>query len=93
MTTLNFALNRRQAFLEGFLRGLSAPLCLFGSYELTQIPPPSFISLEGPSIADALRSDWSRVGLAIDGAIKEYGQKAYHIGPVPHPELLEKYEI
>lgn len=64
---------RRQAFRHGFLKGLGAPVMLFGdfpldsamtNYEFQPLPSRKHGSVAG---------DWLRVGAAIKSAVKKGG--------------------
>jgi len=65
----------RQAFANGVLKGLGAPLMLYGVFHspvLTDIKP---INLAERSDSDALAGDWRKVGLDLQTAIKRYEQE------------------
>lgn len=65
----------RQAFVRGFVRGLAAPVALFGTYTAPAIPKP--ITIVPPSHyrsdAEALAGDWQRVGAALRNTLQAHG--------------------
>lgn len=64
---------RRQAFKHGFLKGLGAPIMLFGNYELdSSIATCEFKPLPSRK-RGSIAGDWRQVGLAIRSAVKKVG--------------------
>ena len=60
---LTYPSTRRQALVRGFWKGLAAPVMLFGVGAAPIIPEPIQISPPGLTGEDALRSDWTRLGV------------------------------
>ncbi|KQU75936.1 MULTISPECIES: hypothetical protein [unclassified Rhizobacter] len=77
---IDFALDPKEAFARGFMRGLASPVILFVHNEAPSLPgvqrvePPA----SGREIAAALASDWARIGESMHRAVHrhEQGQQA-----------------
>jgi hypothetical protein len=67
------------AFQRGFLRGLGAPALLFSDYKAPVVHTPTKITVRQLEIAgdyddaEALASDWRRVGGDLRAALRQYG--------------------
>lgn len=61
---------RRQAFVQGFWRGLASPFDLYaGDRPPTSIDPKA-VDVQNPAAqSDGLRGDWSRVGMQLRKAM------------------------
>jgi hypothetical protein len=69
MTNIDLTTTPRKALLQGFWKGLAAPLMLFGSHSLpAQAQPGEFQPLPNRMSSQAL--DWVRVGNALRAAAK-----------------------
>lgn len=74
MSIINFSDTPVKAFYNGFLKGLSAPIMLFGRFnmpELTEIRP---IHIENLTIEQALSKDWNAVGSDLKKVIEINGK-------------------
>jgi hypothetical protein len=74
MSVLNFKHTSRQAFLDGFMKGMAAPVMLYHLELDPPIPVLEPIRTEKLSVMEALARDWARVGgdmrAAIDSHVK-----------------------
>jgi hypothetical protein len=69
MTNIDLTTTPRKALLQGFWKGLAAPLMLFGSHSLpAQAQPGEFQPLPNRMSSQAL--DWVRVGNSLRAAAK-----------------------
>lgn len=76
MMILNFQLKPTSAFTVGVLKGLGAPLLIYGQFEG---PVPVRIDPVTPQYSqNALADDWRMVGGDIRRALKVYGESAKH---------------
>lgn len=69
MIILDFSNTSKQAFKHGFMKGLSAPVMLFGQFT---VPPLREIKpITPPSINDeqALANDWKAIGMDFNKVI------------------------
>ncbi|MCL2829392.1 MAG: hypothetical protein FWD77_01490 [Betaproteobacteria bacterium] len=64
---------KRQAFYRGFWSGLAAPVDLFSQVDLPEARAAR-TRVKSPLLgaAEALRSDWVKIGKDMDNAIKTY---------------------
>lgn len=63
--------SRAAAFKRGFLKGLGAPIVLFGTFDLAQSEADDFKPIELPKrVRGSLKDDWRAVGNALSGAAK-----------------------
>jgi hypothetical protein len=70
MTTIDLTTTQRKALLQGFWKGLAAPLMLFGSHSLpVQAQPGEFQPL--PDRMSSPAQDWVRVGNSLRDAAKK----------------------
>ena len=72
MMIADFDATPRQAFLQGFWKGLGAPYLLYGDFEMPPLPEISPVAV--PTGDAALAGDWRKVGLDIRSAIDAYAQ-------------------
>jgi hypothetical protein len=77
---IDFASDPKEAFARGFMRGLAAPVTLFGHNDAPSLPGVQMVEPPAPGreIADALASDWVRIGESMQRAVHrhEQGQQA-----------------
>ena len=68
---VNLSSSRRNAFKRGFIKGLSAPVMLFGDFEVD----PSIAHYEFQSLPTRKRGsmtgDWLRVGVSLKTSMKK----------------------
>lgn len=74
MTLIDFDQHPHAAFKQGFLKGLGAPVILFGHFEAPPIQEIAPIETTVASDADALARDWLQVGNDMRAALVKYGQ-------------------
>jgi len=74
MFTLDFRSSRRDAFVQGFLKGLASPARLYHHEEAQTTP--RFVEIKPPSypIAEALAGDWARIGADMTKVIEQNGK-------------------
>lgn len=78
MILLDFDSSSRQAFTQGFLKGLGAPLVLFGGFQAPSLPAVAALTVPAQSPMDALAQDWARIGLDMHCAVNHYGEECKH---------------
>jgi hypothetical protein len=77
MVIIDFSDTKKQAFVRGFSKGISAPLMVFGQFtapslpEIKQIIPPSLTDEE------ALSNDWKVIGEDFYKVIAKYGEDSH----------------
>lgn len=74
MILLDFNSSPRAAFAQGFLKGLGAPVVLFGHFAGPQIPAVQQIVPPGQS--STIAGDWAKIGDDIRNATVHYGKEA-----------------
>lgn len=72
MSLLDFNDTPKQAFVNGFMKGLGAPLMLFGTYNAPALAPLQMIPLSKTSQMKSLHNDWLRVGMDLRTAVNQY---------------------
>jgi hypothetical protein len=72
MLLINFNLSPKSAFAQGFMKGLGAPVVLFGRFQAS--PSVEIQPIIVPS--SGLGSDWRKVGDDIRSAARAYGETA-----------------
>ncbi len=66
----------RQAFANGFLKGLGSPLMLYGVFHPPELQQVDHLKKTERSDADALAEDWLKVGIDLKTAIARYEQES-----------------
>ncbi len=66
----------RQAFANGFLKGLGSPLMLYGVFRPPKLQQVNPLKTPERSDLDALAGDWLKVGLDLKSAISRYEQES-----------------
>jgi hypothetical protein len=74
MLIINFSNTPKQAFAHGFIKGLAAPMILFGNYTAPPLPEINWISLPSDSPDQSLANDWKNIGTDFKNAIVIYGK-------------------
>jgi hypothetical protein len=73
MILLDFNFKPRAAFAQGFLKGLGAPVVLFGRFAAPQLPVvPQVVP---PGRSSSIAGDWSNIGNDIRNATSRYGKE------------------
>ena len=75
MVIIDFSNSSKQAFKHGFLKGLAAPVMLFGNFNAPPLLEIKQISF--PNITDdqALNNDWLAIGSDFNNVITRYGKE------------------
>ena len=76
MLLINFNLSSNSAFLQGFTKGLGAPVMLFGNFEAPTMPVVLPVQPATQAPLAAIAGDWARVGNDIRAASRNYGQES-----------------
>jgi len=73
---INTSNSTKKVFINGFWKGMAAPVMLFGSFaapERTEVKP---LQLVFKTDLEALSSDWNAIGLDLKKVIENNGKKA-----------------
>ncbi len=73
MILLDFNSKPRAAFAQGFLKGLGAPVVLFGKFAAPQLPVVH--QVVPPGQLSSIAGDWSNIGNDIRNATSRYGKE------------------
>lgn len=74
MLILNFAAPARQAFRNGFQKGLGAPFMLYGTFT-TPVPYAPITPVVPTTSPAGLAGDWQRIGNDLRSAITQHEQE------------------
>ena len=74
MLIIDFEATPLHAFGTGLLKGLAAPMMVFGHYETRTSAVPPMIELPATTIESSLLGDWQKVSTDIRKAVEIYGQ-------------------
>ncbi len=74
MPVIDFDQTPREAFAQGFLKGLGAPAVLFGCFEMPDMPEIKPLEMPTRQDQEALAEDWRKVGMGIRTAMSAYEQ-------------------
>lgn len=74
MLLIDFNSKPRVAFAHGFLKGLAAPVVLFGNFAAPQIPAVQ--QIVPPGQRSTIAGDWSKIGDDIRNATTSYVKEA-----------------
>jgi len=75
MVIIDFSNTPKQAFKSGFIKGLSAPIMLFGRFNAPNLPKINTISLPTINTEQALSNDWKVIGNDFSNVIARYGKE------------------
>ncbi len=75
MVIIDFSKTSKQAFINGFSKGLAAPVMLFGSFDAPPLVEIKQIYAQPISDENALQSDWYKIGTDINNVISRYDSK------------------
>lgn len=76
MLNMNFTHTPRQAFTQGLLKGLGAPYLLYAQVDWQARAVIAPITLPSHTTAQALRTDWQKIGMDMQSVITHYDQTA-----------------
>lgn len=74
MLLINFKNTAKQSFVNGLLKGMAAPVVLYGTYTVEKLPHVKKIVLTKKSIHQSLASDWYAVRSNVKKAAVKYGE-------------------
>jgi hypothetical protein len=74
MLIVNFSTTPKQAFTHGFIKGLAAPIILFGNYTAPTLPEIKWIALPSESPDQSLAKDWKNIGTDFKNIIVIHGK-------------------
>lgn len=74
MILINFKKTAKQSFANGVLKGMAAPVMLFGSFTAQKLPQVSKIEIKSNNINQSLASDWYAVCSDINNSVVKYGE-------------------
>ena len=75
MLLINFNLSPNAAFVQGFTKGLGAPVMLFGNFKAPTMPAVLPVQPASQAPLAAIAGDWNRVGNDIRTAVRSHGQE------------------
>lgn len=70
---LDFSHNKKDAFLNGFVKGLAAPIMLFGMFPIPPLADITYISTDTIS-QKSLYDDWNVIGSDFAKVISTHGK-------------------
>lgn len=76
MFIIDFHASRRKAFQHGFMKGLAAPVMVFGAFTAPDVTAPPVLQMPHISVGEALASDWAKIGYDIKRSVSEYGEES-----------------
>lgn len=74
MQLLDFKITEKQSFARGFMKGLGAPVALFGTFHAPVMPEIIQIKCESIDAGAAISRDWQKIGNDFNIAINKYGE-------------------
>ncbi len=74
MLIINFSSSPKQAFAHGFIKGLAAPMILFGNYAAPPLPEINWISLPSDPPDQSLANDWKNIGTDFKNVMVIHGK-------------------
>ena len=74
LTALNFLATPSAAFFNGVVKGMAAPIMLYGSF-VTPIAIPKIKAVEPARLHPRARNDWEAVGADLKVALSRYEQQ------------------
>jgi hypothetical protein len=75
MVIINFSDTKRQAFLRGFEKGLTAPVMLFGHFQVPNLNPIPQVTIKPIEIGEAMENDWKAIGTDLRNVIEHHGKE------------------
>ncbi len=75
MLMLNYEATQAESFRHGFIKGLAAPIMLFGSFQVPKTIDVITVEATQQQVANPLANDWAMVGHDLRSAISAYGQE------------------
>lgn len=76
MLLLDLTSTKEQAFANGFMKGVAAPLILFSNFAAPKLQGVSYVEPQTSTVNQAISSDWAMVGNDISVAAGKYGKAA-----------------
>jgi len=76
MFVIDFHASRRQAFQHGFMKGLAAPVMVFGVFTAPSVTVPPMVQTSQVSAEEALANDWAKIGNDIKRSVSAYGEES-----------------
>lgn len=74
MLIIDFTSSRKKAFRHGFVKGMAAPLMVFGSFSAPALPQIEPVRVPNTSPRESMRHDWEMVGRDLRKAMLDYGE-------------------
>jgi hypothetical protein len=81
MLLIDFSETPKKAFARGFIKGLAAPMVLFGNYHAPILTDIKWVTPPKESTDQALVNDWIKIGGDINRVIYLHGQTAQEHKP------------
>ncbi len=75
MVIINFSDTKRQSFLRGFEKGLTAPILLYGYFQAPNANMIPQITVQPIAISEVLENDWKTIGANLRNAIERHGKE------------------
>lgn len=75
MLMLNYEATQAESFRHGFIKGLAAPIMIFGSFQVPKTIDVITVEATQQQVANPLANDWAMVGQDLRSAISAYGQE------------------
>jgi len=79
---LDFSHNNSEAFVRGFIKGLAAPILLFGMFPAPPMMNAPFISLDSVT-KKSINDDWNAIGCDFAKVISAHAQANQTDRPAP----------
>ena len=76
MLLFDLTLSKEQAFANGFMKGVAAPLVLFSNFAAPKLQEVSYVKPQTTTVNQAITGDWVMVGNDISVAAGKYGKAA-----------------
>lgn len=72
MVIIDFSTSLKKSFINGFFKGITAPVMLFGRFEAPKLPDIKKIEVSNISNEQALNGDWYKIGADFNHVISKY---------------------
>ena len=73
MLLIDFKLPPKQSFKKGFLKGMAAPVVMFGNFSVQRVPSVQLVKSGAVNSNQAMSANWKAVNSDLSTAIVEYG--------------------
>lgn len=74
MILIDFKKTARHTFKNGILKGMAAPVLMFGSFQIQKLPNVRKVEINSRNVNQSLSSDWNTVRSDLNAAVLKYGE-------------------